>query len=175
MGEGKLELIEPSECLRDAFFAMLDDYRSAGEELFEEFRARAENDFAGLVEQWRHAARGSRADEECPERAYWLVRDGRDLVGTARLRLELCEHDHRTPGHIGFDVPPSERRKGYATFLLGAVLEEARSLGMERVTLFCCKDNPPSARVIQKNRGRLGREFLAQRCGKTCQQYWIDL
>jgi len=174
MSDERLELVEPNEALRDAFLAMLADYRQADEDRFQKIQRRAERDFAGLIEEWS-VADATGHGEAASERVYWLVRDGRDVVGTARLRLHLPEAGRRIPGHIGFDVAPSARGRGYATFLLAAVLEQARSLGMGRVTLFCCQDNPPSARVIEKNRGRLDREFLAERCGKTCQQYWIEL
>jgi predicted acetyltransferase len=96
------------------------------------------------------------------------------VLGTARLRHRLNESLRNAGGHIGYDIRPSERRKGYGNAILAMVLPRARELGLRRVLLTCAADNVASARIIERNggvlesRGRLpdGRELL---------RYWIDL
>ena len=51
-------------------------------------------------------------------------------------------------------------------------LEKCREMCIRRVLMFCDKDNPASARTIQKNGGRLENEVLDGE--DVVQRYWID-
>lgn len=77
-------------------------------------------------------------------------------------------------GHIGYGVRPAERRKGYATAMLGLALDRARELGLSRVMLSCYADNEGSRRTILKWGGVKEREFIHED-GKTVEVYWITL
>ena len=100
--------------------------------------------------------------------------DGR-IVGMVDIR-----HSLDTPflttigGHIGYGVRPSERRKGYATAILGLALEHARGLGLSQVMLSCYQDNEGSRRTILKWGGVKEREVV-HTDGKTVDVYWIGL
>jgi len=80
------------------------------------------------------------------------------IVGIINFRHTLTEF-YRNSGHIGYSVRPLQRRKGYATAMLGAVLEKAREAGLDEVKLVCRQSNIASARTIQKNGGKLLRIF----------------
>ncbi len=58
-------------------------------------------------------------------------------------------------GHIGYGVRPSARGRGVATWALGRMLDEARTIGLERVLIVCDPDNIASATVIEHNGGAL--------------------
>ncbi len=94
----------------------------------------------------------------------WIVEDGRVQGGIA-LRHQLND----VTGHIGYGIRPSARGRGLATWALGAMLEEARALGVGRVLLVCVEGNEASARTIEHNGGVL--EGIR---GGVC-RYWIDL
>lgn len=76
-------------------------------------------------------------------------------------------------GHIAFGVRPTARRQGLATWALGAVLPEARSLGLTRVLVTCDDHNLGSARTIQNNGGVL-EDVRDTDLGRT-RRYWIEL
>ena len=76
-------------------------------------------------------------------------------------------------GHIGDGIRPSERRKGYATQMVGLALEECKRIGIKKVLMVCDKDNIGSAKSITKNGGILENEQKED--GKVEQRYWIDL
>jgi len=100
--------------------------------------------------------------------------DGK-IIGMVDIRHSLdTPFLARVAGHIGYGVRPSERRKGYATAILGLALDHARALGLKRVMLSCYQDNEGSRRTILKQGGRKEREFV-HTDGKTVQVYWIDL
>lgn len=89
------------------------------------------------------------------------------------IRHYLNDKLFETGGHIGDGIRPSERRKGYATAMIGLALEECRKLGIDRVLICCDKDNIGSAKSIQRNGGVLENEV--EENGNSVQRYWIEL
>lgn len=77
-------------------------------------------------------------------------------------------------GHIGYEVRPSERRKGYATEMLRLALKKCVDLGITKVLITCDKSNLGSAKTIQNQGGVLENEFLEEN-GELAQRYWINL
>ncbi|MFF9912522.1 GNAT family N-acetyltransferase [Streptomyces sp. NPDC013457] len=103
---------------------------------------------------------------------WWIVEDGA-YAGAIDLRHELNDFLLRAGGHIGYSVRPSARRRGLATWALGAVLPEARALGLDRVLVTCDDDNVPSARTIERNGGVL-EDTRDTEIGRK-RRYWITL
>ena len=62
-------------------------------------------------------------------------------------------------GHIGYDVVPWKRRRGYATAALAQMLPAARANGLPFVELVTDIDNAASQRVIRANGGVLVERF----------------
>jgi len=62
-------------------------------------------------------------------------------------------------GHIGYNVVPWKRRRGYATRALALLLDDVREKGMAFVELTTEPDNVPSQRVIEGNGGELVERF----------------
>ncbi|MCR5226394.1 MAG: GNAT family N-acetyltransferase [Eubacterium sp.] len=88
-----------------------------------------------------------------PQSIFWLFDD--DVpVGMGKIRHELNENSRRIGGNIGYAVDPGYRGKGYATFLLGKLINKAKELKIEEILLSVEKYNPASRRVIEKNGGR---------------------
>lgn len=176
MDQDDVSLCDPDVRFRDAFLAMLDDYRAAGEDRHQDVRAQAEADFAAFVQARRQMCLLERVKPGLvPANEYWLLRGGRDLLGVVRLRHCLNESLNHEGGNIGYDIRPSARNRGYATRMLALTLEKARARGLPRVLVTCNKDNLASARVIQKNGGRLESEVISYGTGKVVQRYWIEL
>ena len=116
------------------------------------------------------------ADEKhVPSSTFFLLDVERNrLLGAANIRHYLNERLLFDGGHIGDGIRPSERRKGYATKLIGLALLECKKLGLDRVLITCDKDNIGSAKSIINNGGVLENEVVDSE-GKTIQRYWIDL
>ena len=113
--------------------------------------------------------------DRVPWSTFWLVRDKERILGCCRLRHRLNAYLEREGGHIGYDVRPSERGKGYATQLLRLTLEEARQLGLTRVLITADTANVASWRVIEKNHGVIESESVSAETGKLMRRYWIAL
>ena len=105
---------------------------------------------------------------------FWLA-SGRRLLGRSTIRHHLTPALEYEGGHVGYDIRPSERRKGYGTLILKLTLEKARELGLQRVMLSCDTDNVGSAKVIEKHGGVLQDQAVSQRSGKQISRYWVEL
>ncbi len=100
-------------------------------------------------------------------------KDRNIFVGAVNIRHYLNDTLLKTGGHIGDGIRPSERRKGYATAMIGLALEECKKLGIRKVLLCCDKNNIGSAKSIRNNGGVLENEVEAD--GHMKQRYWISL
>jgi predicted acetyltransferase len=78
-------------------------------------------------------------------------------------------------GHIGYDVRPSERRRGYGNQILRMTLDKARDLGLKQVLVTADSPNGASWRIIEKNGGVLHGEASSQHMGQLLRKYWIEL
>ena len=153
-----LALVAPTVDLYDAWW---EGHGEWGPGLHEDgFGIGAEDDVESLAGFAEWVERVQAQDSTCR----WIVEDGRVQGGIA-LRHQLNEQT----GHIGYGIRPSARGRGLATWALGAMLHEARALGIERVLLVCVADNEGSARTIERNGGVLEGIRGAVR------RYWIDL
>jgi predicted acetyltransferase len=112
-----------------------------------------EADFEGYIEKLKSQSRGDNLPEGyVPATTYWLVDEG-EFIGSLNIRHRLTERLEKYHGHIGYDVRPSRRGKGYATKMLELALPKAKELGIDRVLVSCLTTNTASRRVIEKNGG----------------------
>lgn len=87
-----------------------------------------------------------------PTTVFWIVK-GRKFIGRVQIRHVLDEYFFKYGGHIGYNVRPSERRKGYGTKALELGLIEAKKLGIQKVLVTCDNNNLPSKKIIEANGG----------------------
>jgi predicted acetyltransferase len=105
---------------------------------------------------------------------HWWIVDGEEYLGAIDLRHYVNQFLHDVGGHIGYSVRPSARGRGVATWALGAVLPQARRIGLSRTLLTCDDGNEPSARTIERNGGVLEDVRTTDAHGKK-RRYWIAL
>ncbi len=110
-----------------------------------------------------------------PDSVFFLLDEEKDrLLGAVNIRHYLNDYLLREGGHIGDGIRPSERRKGYATKMIGLALNECKRLGIDKVLITCNKDNIGSAKSIINNGGILENEIVNED-GELEQRYWITL
>ncbi|MBT2480757.1 GNAT family N-acetyltransferase [Streptomyces sp. ISL-94] len=130
--------------------------------------------FAAWVERLhRYADRTVPVEQGRVHATYWWIAEGDTYLGAIDLRHHLNAFLLDAGGHIGYSVRPSARGRGLATWALGAVLHEARIMGMDRVLLTCDPDNTASVRTIERNGGVL--EDVRDTLIGPKRRYWIDL
>ena len=166
-----LTLVTLTEELRPEFLDLAEDYLAAGEDRYRSALA----DFPAYLRGLREGERDIELPAgRVPYSTFWLS-TGRHLLGRTTIRHYLTPELGHEGGHIGYDIRPSERRKGYGTLILKLTLEKAREMGLKRVMLSCDTDNVGSAKVIEKNGGRLEGRAISKRSGKQLSRYWIEL
>lgn len=172
----KLFLLEPTAELEDEFLDMVAEYRRAHDDHYRNVPELERRNFQAYVRRLQNEARGIGLQAgRVSTTTFWLVREDGRVLGESRLRHQLTPFLRHEGGHIGYSIRISERRKGYGTRLLGLVLEKARQIGLRRVLVTCDTENTASARVIQKNGGRIEDEVISKTSGKRVSRYWITL
>jgi len=169
----EVKLIEPSVDLQDEFSEMVQEFLDQAGVLAWNG---ALDDFAAFVQRLLNEALPEKVNPGwVPCTHYWLVTCSGRVVGTSRLRHWLVPHLEREGGHIGYEVQPSERGKGYGTCLLALTLRKAAARGLSRVLVTCDEDNAPSRRVIERHGGEIAGEGVSERTGKPIPRYRIEL
>lgn len=164
-------LVELAAEWKDKFLAMAKAYRAAGEN---RYRLGLE-DFDAYLEHLEMYRTGKKLPDGHVRSNNFFLLAGDKLIGSGHLRHALNAGLAVMGGHIGYDVCPSERQKGYGSLILALTLEKARELGLERVFLTCDTDNSASAKIIEKNGGKLENRLFYEPTGKLISQYWIEL
>ncbi|REB05253.1 GNAT family N-acetyltransferase [Sporosarcina sp. BI001-red] len=89
------------------------------------------------------------------------------------IRHGLNEYLHQVGGHIGYGIRPSERQRGYATWMLAEALKVTDSLGITSVLVTCNDDNIGSAKTIQNNGGEEDVS-VTEEDGTVVRRFWIN-
>jgi len=177
MKKEDLRLIEPHEELELEFMAVMREFVASGEYQKWGYELEIENENFGKYVQNRLDWKEGRNLPKgwVPASTFWLIRGDNTILGTSSLRHELTEHLRRIGGHIGFNIRPSERQKGYGTVILALTLEKAKELGLKRVLVTCDDNNIGSAKVIEKNGGVLEDKYSNDELEQPKRHYWIEL
>lgn len=167
---------QPDADLGIEFLKMLDDFAQhdlENAEFYEPARDNFDAYVQGLLNE-EHGVNLPLGYVPCSHR--WILDNAGNMVGVVRVR-----HNISTPflaeeaGHIGYDVAPSQRRRGYGVTCLQAGLERARELGLTQVLLFANADNPASWRTIERCGGVLEAERYSDHSHCHVRRYSIEL
>ena len=130
-------------------------------------------DFSGFVKYVRaQEKRQNLPKNYVPQTAYWLV-EGDKALGWLSLRHYLNKNLRRIGGHIGYEISPKFRGKGYGNEILRLGLLKAAQKGIKKVFITCDEDNIRSKKIIERNGGvQEGKVWQVDRkCYKL--RYWI--
>jgi predicted acetyltransferase len=167
-------LTEPSSKYLETFLAGLREFHQEGRMLQYNFQV-VSQDF----ERFLHSLRAQQDQTKfvphgIPQRHFWLI-DDNEFIGILSLRRGPDETFIRISGHVGYQIRPSKRRRGYGRELLRQGLQKAKELGFTRVLLTCDEDNIASKKVIESNGGQFENAILVDGAPVKKLRYWIDL
>ncbi len=173
----KLKLIEPTMEYANEILRFRQEFLDCGDSMdgssyLRKFE-RAE-DWLEKVERYKH--RETVPPGRVPATQLICIResDGK-LVGMIDVRHTLSDYLRDFGGHIGYSVRPSERRKGYAAWMLQNVLPYCKSLGMDDVLVTCLADNEGSRRTILRSGGVYAETVREPQEDVLLEKYWIHI
>jgi predicted acetyltransferase len=167
----QVALVEPSPDLMSELLSMAEEYQSASDNRYQAVI----EDSAAFIRKLELYSKGIDLPSGFVSTTTFFLLSNNRIIGRSSLRHRLTAELANEGGHIGYDIRPSERRKGYGTLILKLMLNNARSMGLDRVLVTCDVDNVASARIIQKNGGKLHGQSISKRTAKAVSQYWIEL
>jgi predicted acetyltransferase len=174
------ELLTPTARLQSSWLAARDEWPPGAHQDGTGLRLAPEGDLAGpeVFSAWverlmRQSDTSITVGEGHVHATHWWIVEHDSYLGAVDLRHYLNDFLLDAGGHIGYSIRPSARGRGLATWALGAVLPEARALGLERVLVTCGDDNIASARTIERNGGVL-EDVRSTDIGRK-RRYWITL
>lgn len=147
-----------------------------------------ENQFAGCMsldvsksaEEWIKICKFRKSEETCgevgtvvPSHMYLAVRKRDDkIVGVIDLRHHINHPILGTwGGYCGYSVRPSERGKGYAKEMLRLNIQNAKSMGIDKLLITCDVKNAASEKTILANGGVYEKTIDVD--GSKMKRYWI--
>jgi len=169
-----LELETPGLGRIDSYRGLIREFIVRGEPLIPFVLDWPNADAAAFVERCAASARGEGLPEGfVPHSTFWIVEDGREVVGVSNLRHRLTESLRLEGGHIGYGVRPSARRRGVAAELLRQTLARAHALDISEALVTCASTNEGSVRTILRNGGRFEGEAHVEKRGEIVRRYWV--
>ena len=167
-------LVPPAVAYRDSYLAAAREFAAEGRYRHADL-AQLRADFPGFVALLRgQGAAANVSPGRVAETVLWLV-DGKAYMGRVSIRHTLNDWLRLIGGHIGYEIRPSRRRRGYGTLILRLALPYARDLGLARVLITCDADNIGSRRIIEANGGQFEDAVLEPDRNVRKLRYWIDL
>ncbi|GCE27298.1 acetyltransferase [Dictyobacter alpinus] len=174
-----LFLIEPTVRYKESFLEGLREFQDEGSFLQEDLRALSthfEEYVRRLTTQYQRA---SFPPDYVPATRYWLVEvdeQGQEVyVGNLTVRHELNAFLLKVGGHIGYQIRPSWRRRGYGKQILHLGLQKALELGITRALVTCDETNIGSKKVIEYNGGQFENAVFIEGSRIKKLRYWIDI
>lgn len=168
-----LVLVNPSEKYVPSFLDSMQEHESEGFSSykgmsFDEIRANPQK----LLNRIREGSIRY-SSERVPEIVFWAVEDDQ-YIGRISIRKSLTRSLWEHGGHIGYEVRPSARRRGYATAMLKSALPKALDMGLLRVMVTCKDTNVASQKVIENSGGHKITDFSMESEKSRFLRYWIS-
>src|SRR3989344_5901650 len=179
-----MELIEPSTEYKDSFIEAVKEFQADNDYTNRNRRYRnlsipkLENDFGSFVAEVGSHAEGKNLQEGYePETEYWFVDNG-EFIGRTSIRHRLNDKLTYIGGHIGYDIRPTKRGKGYGNKIFELALRKGKELGLTRVLITSDARNIASRKIIEKNGGVFENKVVNHEKGFEgfdALRYWIDI
>lgn len=134
--------------------------------------------FTALEEHFDEYVGMKRGNETDPmpgfvaQTSYWLIVD-KQYAGRIDIRHKLTPALEKFGGHIGYEIRPTSRKKGYGTVQLKLCLPHVWQMGIKRALITCDDDNIASQKIIEANGGVLQDKIDNKRDILT-RRYWVD-
>ncbi len=176
--EQELLFVEPSMDFADEIESYKKEMLYAGSGFDGCFSMKRHDDVKDFVD---HCIEWSNPSREADEHGAWgnvilvIRKSDRKMVGCMQVHNVLTDRMKNYTGHVGYSVRPSERRKGYATKMLGKACDFLKSFGFDEIGVSCLPDNEASRKTILANGGEYIETVFLEEDNVNLERYRIRL
>lgn len=169
--EDDLFLAVPDKKYQESFKNYVQAYKKIGDEYYFSKYRKALDNFEDYLSDLHNYSNGKGLlPEEVATSTFWLI-DKNEVVGVVRVRHQ----ELGAAGHIGYDISPDYRNRGYGFEILRLALEKAMEIGIKDAIITCNIDNTASKRIIEKNYGKLLGTIYDEEENENLYKYSIAL
>ncbi|MGB4966272.1 MAG: GNAT family N-acetyltransferase [Microgenomates group bacterium] len=172
-----MRLVQPQEQYKESFIEAIKEFQS-NDPLGRYVDLDAEDidkNFSSYIANLDAESKGiDLLEGRVPQTTYWLI-DNDEFIGRVRIRHSLNDTLMKIGGHIGYDIRPSQRKKGYGKAILKLVLPFAKKLGIDKALITCDVTNIASKKIIEANGGILENTILDSTTMPEKHRYWIEI
>lgn len=166
-----LFLVEPNKEYEKSFENYVLAYRKINDEHYYNKYRKALESFQDYLNDLHNCSKGRKLSQgEIATSSLWLI-DKKEVVGVVRIRHQEVE----CAGHIGYDISPDYRNRGYGFQILKLALEKTINIGIEEVILTCNINNAASKKIIEKNGGNFLGTVYDEEESETLYKYRITM
>lgn len=178
----QIELIEPTKTHAADIWEFRQEILECDAKKEDQFAGCKSLDVSNSAEEWIRICELRKSEDTCsevgatvPSHTYLAVRKSDDrIVGVIDLRHHINHPILGTwGGHCGYSVRPSERCKGYAKEMLRLNIQNAKSMGIERLLITCDVKNYASEKTILDNGGVYEKTIDVD--GSKMKRFWITV
>ncbi len=173
----KLKLLEPTMEYANEILSFRQEFLDCGDSMDGSGSLRKfeqAEDWLEEVERYKHPETVPLGRVSSTQLVCIRESDGK-LVGMLNVRHTLNDYLRDFGGHIGYSVRPSERRKGYAAWMLQNALPYCKALGIDDVLVTCLVGNEGSRRTILRNGGVYEKTVREPQENILLEKYWIHI
>jgi predicted acetyltransferase len=168
----KLFLSEPAMQYKESYLSAISEFHDEDRNLEIDYDD-LEFNFRRYLQMWQDRKSNPRSGKVA-ESTFWLIGDDK-FVGRLSLRHSLNPSLIQFGGNIGYEIRPTQRRKGYGKLILRLGLEKAKEINLKRVLVTCDDTNIGSAKIIEANGGILENIVLLAGRDVPTRRYWIEI
>lgn len=141
------------------------------------FHTQGFEDFDKHIQLIQFLSRGEHLPKHAvPTTQLWAFNQAGEMVGTLSIRHNISNlYLENEAGHIGYDVAPKFRGRGYAKIMLKLAQTEMKKIGLEKVLITCQDNNIASKKVILDSGGIYSHTIMGRVCPYPISHYWLNL
>lgn len=165
-----LELQFPHERHREMYDDMIEEWKNFEETPTSPGLLFKWDDYDSFLQYIRDIKEWRISDRTASSLYFWV--DGEKIIWAIDIRHNIDHPDLKNyGGHIGYWIRPNERKKWYATEMLGLGILEAKYLWVNKILIAHHPENIASEKVILKN----GWKYFETKTkgDEIYKKYWI--
>lgn len=170
-----MRLISPSNAFKQSFKHFYSDLVQSDPERAEYYQESQIN-FESYVQRLANEEKGINLKPNyVPCHHFWFVDQHNQILGCLRIRHNLGNDFLLIEaGHIGYDIAPAFRGKGFGSMMLKLALPKAKQLNIGKALITADEDNIASRKVIEANGGQLESIITGTVFPYRIARYWVD-